>query len=112
MPDAGGADKDRVASLIEMVADLLQTATGWVRQEAEDVIREKVVAPVQRMGLTLASALAAALLAALGLVFLAVAAFLVVAEWLSYPGALAAIGGVYLVASVIFIVIKVRLMQK
>ncbi|MCE5203935.1 MAG: phage holin family protein [Coriobacteriales bacterium] len=112
MPDAGGADKDRISALIEMVADLLQTATDWVRQEAEAVIREKVVAPVQRVGLTLASALAAALLAVAGLVFLAVAAFLVLADWLTYPGALAVVGGVYLVASLGFIVVKVRLMQK
>jgi hypothetical protein len=47
-----------------------------------------------------------------GLIFIGVALFLLLAEWLTYPGALLAIGGVYLLGSVVFIVIKVRLMQK
>ena len=49
---------------------------------------------------------------ALGLTFLAVAGFLVLADWVGYPGALAIIGGVYVLASVVFLVIKVRSIQK
>ncbi|MGB4593911.1 MAG: phage holin family protein [Coriobacteriia bacterium] len=112
MPDPGEPKKDSVTAIIDSVADLLQTATDWVRQEAEAVVREKIVAPIQRLGLTLASASAAGCLAVVGLIFIAVAMFLVLAEWLTYPGALLAIGAVYLIGSIIFVIIKVRLMQK
>lgn len=112
MPDAGAPKKDSLGSIIDSIADLLQTATDWVRQEAEAVVRDKIVAPIQRLGLTLASASAAGCLAVVGLIFIGVALFLLLAEWLTYPGALLAVGGVYLLGSVVFIVIKVRLMQK
>lgn len=116
MPDPGKKasepNKDAVGAIIDSVADLLQTATDWVRQEAESVVREKIVLPIQRLGLTLASATAAGCLAVVGLIFVAVALFLLLAEWLTYPGALLAIGGVYLLGAVVFIVIKVRMMQK
>lgn len=101
-----------VEGIIDAVADLLQTAVDWLRQEAAAVVREKIVLPVQRLGLTLASAAAAAALLALGLTFLAVAGFLVLADFVGYPGALAIIGGVYVLASIVFLVIKVRSIQK
>jgi hypothetical protein len=107
-----GEPKTGVEQIIDAVADLLQTASDWVRQEAAGVVREKIVLPIQRLGLTLASASAAAALLTFGLMFIAVALFLLLAEWLGYPGALLLIGGVYVVVSVVFIVIKVRLMQK
>ena len=110
-PDPG-APRPGIEGIIDAIADLLQSASDWVRQEAETTIREKVVLPIQRLGLTLASASAAAMLAAFGLMFIAVAVFLLLAEWLGYPGALLLIGGVYLLASVVFIVIKTRMMQK
>lgn len=116
MPDDGKKTvepkKDAIGALIDSVADLLQTATNWVRQEAESVVREKIVLPIQKLGLTLASASAAGCLAVVGLIFIAVALFLLLAKWLTYPGALLAIGGVYLLGAVVFIVIKVRMMQK
>jgi len=104
--------KTGIEGIIDAVADLLQTAVDWLRQEAAAVVREKVVLPIQRLGLTLASAAAAAALLVLGLAFLAVAAFLVLAEWVGYPGALAIIGGSYVFVSIVFLVIKVRSMQK
>lgn len=104
--------RDAVGEIIDSIADLLQTATDWVRQEAEAVVREKIVLPIQKLGLTLASASAAGCLAVVGLIFIAVALFLLLAEWLTYPGALLAIGGVYLLGALVFIVIKVRMMQK
>lgn len=106
------APKTGIEAIIDAVADLLQTAVDWLRQEAAAVVREKVVLPVQQLGLTLASASAAAAMLALGLTFLAVAGFLVLADWVGYPGALAIIGGVYVLASVVFLVIKVRSIQK
>jgi hypothetical protein len=104
--------KTGVEGIIEAVADLLQTASDWVRQEAETVVREKIVLPIQKLGLTLASASAAGCLLVVGLIFIAVALFLWLAAWLTYPGALALIGGVYVLLSLVFIVIKVRSMQK
>ncbi|MBN2847183.1 MAG: phage holin family protein [Coriobacteriia bacterium] len=101
-----------IEGIIDAVADLLQTASDWVRQEAEAVVREKIVLPVQKLGLTLASATAAGCLLVVGLVFIAVALFLILAGWVGYPGALLIIGGTYVLASLVFLVIKVRSMQK
>lgn len=100
------------ASIIDAVADLLQFIVDWLRQEAEAAVREKVVLPVQKLGLTLASASAAGCLAAFGLAFIATGVFILLGQWLTYPGALLLIGGVLLVGSVIFTVIKVKGMQK
>ncbi|MHB1016667.1 MAG: phage holin family protein [Coriobacteriia bacterium] len=99
-------------AVIDSVADLLQTAVDWLRQEAAGVVQEKIVAPIQRLGLTLASAAAAAALLVLGLTFIAVAAFLLLADWVGYPGALLIIGAVLMLGSIVFLVIKVRSMQK
>ncbi|MDZ4655131.1 MAG: phage holin family protein [Coriobacteriia bacterium] len=106
------APKSGIEGIIDAIADLLQTASDWVRQEAETVVREKVIKPIQRLGLTLASAGAAGCLLVVGLIFIAVGLFILLAEWLTYPGALLAIGGVYVLVSLVFIVIKVRMMQK
>jgi hypothetical protein len=106
------APRTGIEGIIDAVADLLQTAVDWLRQEAAAVVREKVVLPIQRLGLTLASAAAAAALLVVGLIFLAVAGFLVLADFVGYPGALAIIGGVYILVSIVFLVIKVRSIQK
>lgn len=106
------APRTGVEAIIDAVADLLQTFVDWLRQEAAAVMREKIVLPIQKLGLTLASATAAAMLAVTGLIFIAVALFLLLAEWVGYPFALLIIGGVYLLASAVFLVIKVRSMQK
>ncbi len=103
---------DGFEAVIDAVADLLQTAVDWLRQEAASVVQEKIVAPIQRLGLTLASASAAAALLVLGLTFIAVALFLLLAEWVGYPGALLIIGAVLMLGSIVFLVIKVRSMQK
>lgn len=99
-------------AIIDSVADLLQSAVDWLRQEASGIVQEKIVAPIQRLGLTLASAAAAAALLVLGLTFIAVALFLLLASWVSYPGALLIIGAVLMLGSIVFLVIKVRSMQK
>jgi hypothetical protein len=99
-------------SVIDAVADLLQFIVDWLRQEAEALMHDKVVLPIQKLGLTLASALAAACLAALGIGFISVGVFMLLGEWLTYPGALLAVGGVLLLGSVVFTVIKMRSIQK
>ncbi|MDI6843233.1 MAG: hypothetical protein QMC94_02375 [Anaerosomatales bacterium] len=99
-------------SIIDAIADLLQTVVDWLRQEAEAAVRDKVVAPLQRLGLTLASALAAAMLGAFGLVLLGIAAFIFLGERITYPGALALVGGIYLLAAGVFLIVKARTMQR
>lgn len=99
-------------SIIDAVADLLQFIVDWLRQEAEAAVREKVVLPVQKLGLTLASASAAGCLAVFGLAFIATGVFILLGEWITYPGALLLVGGVLLVGSVIFTVIKMRGIQR
>ncbi len=110
-PEGAPHDDERV-SIIDAIADLLETLVEWLRQEAEAIVREKVVAPIQKLGLTLAAAQAAGCLFAVGMIFVAVGLFILLAQWLTYPGALLAIGGVLLLGSVVFAVIKMRMMQK
>lgn len=104
--------KTGVEGIIDAVADLLQSLVDWLRQEAAAIVRDKVVVPIQKLGLTLASAAAAGCLLVVGLVFIAVALFLLLAKLVTYPGALLIIGGVYVLASAVFLIIKVRMMQK
>ena len=113
-PDGPGVSEEPPSrpSIIDAVADLLQYIVDWLRQEAEAAVREKVVLPVQKLGLTLASASAAGCLAAFGLAFIATGVFILLGEWITYPGALLLIGGVLLVGSVIFTVIKMRGIQR
>lgn len=111
-PEPKPEPKSGYELLIDSIADLLQTASDWVRQEAGSIVREKVVLPIQKLGLTLASASAAGCLLVVGLTFIAVALYLVLASAVGHPGALAIIGGVYVIAAAVFIVIKVRSMQR
>lgn len=104
--------KTGVENIIDAVADLLQTLVDWLRQEAAAIVREKIVLPIQKLGLTLASAGAAGCLMVVGLIFVAVALYLFLANAVGHPFALLIIGGVYLLAAGAFMVIKVRSMQK
>lgn len=99
-------------TVIDAVADLLQTIVDWLRQEAEAIVREKIVLPIQRLGLTLSAASAAASLAVLGIAFISVGLFMLLGEAIGYPFALLVIGGVLVIGSVVFMMIKMRLMQK
>jgi hypothetical protein len=113
MPEEHGAGQvPEERTVIDATADLLQTIVDWLRQEAEALVREKVALPLQRVGLTVAAAWAAAALLVFGLCFIAVGLLILLAEWLTWPGALLAIGGVLVLGSVIFTVIKMRSMQK
>lgn len=99
-------------SLIDAIADLLQMLVNWLRQEAGDLMREKVVLPAQRLGLTLVSATAAGCLAVIGLSFVFVALLLLLASWLGWPGALLLVGGTILLGAGLFTVVKMRNLQK
>ena len=99
-------------TVIDATADLLQTIVDWLRQEAEAASRDKVMLPLQRLGFTLFSASAAAGLMFVGLIFISIASLLLLAEWLTWPGALYLIGGLLIVGSAIFLYFKTRLEQK
>ena len=90
----------------------MQFIVDWLRQEAESIMHDKVVIPGQKLGLTLASGCAAAMLLAFGLGFIAVGVFMLLGQWLTYPGALLLIGAVLVIGAIIFTVIKVRSFQK
>jgi hypothetical protein len=114
-PEEPGASEEappKRPSIIDAVADLLQFIVDWLRQEAEAAVREKVVLPVQRLGLTLASAGAAGCLAVFGIAFIATGVFILLGEWITYPGALLLIGGVLVVGSVVFTVLKMKGIQR
>jgi hypothetical protein len=97
---------------VDAIADLLQMFVNWMRAEASDIMRDKVVLPVQQLGLTLASASAAGCLVVIGLHFIFVAILLVLAEWLGWPGALLLVGGVILLGAGGFTYVKMRSIQK
>jgi len=113
MVDPGGTTPPpEERTIIDAVADLLQTVVDWLRQEGEAFVKQKVILPVQRLGLTLFSAGAAATLLALGIMFISVASLLLLAEWLTWPGALYLIGGILVVGAAIFTYFKTRMIQK
>lgn len=99
-------------SLIDAVVDLLQTARDWIRQELEAAVHDKVAVPMQRVGIAIGSMAAAGCLLVVGLIFVAIALLLLLAQALTWPGALGLIGFVYIVGAVVFLVIKSRSMIK
>lgn len=109
-PTAPGAPKSE--TLIDAVADLLQMLVNYLRQEASELMRDKVVLPGQKLGTMIAFAFAAAFLLALGLGFVAVALLILLAQWLTWPGALGLIGGVLLIGAAVFTYLKVRSTQR
>jgi hypothetical protein len=112
-PEGAGAEGERKSErLSDAIADLLQMAVNYLRQETAGIMRDKVVLPGQKLGAMVGFALAASFLFALGVGFLAVALLILLANYLTWPGALGAIGGVLVVGAAIFTSLKVRSMQR
>lgn len=107
--DTGGVSGQ---SLIDSIADLLQMTVNYLRQETAGIMRDKVVLPGQRLGAMVAFALAASFLLALGVAFLSVALLLVLAGWLTWPGALGLIGALLVLGAGVSTALKVRSMQR
>lgn len=99
-------------TLIDSIADLLQTIVDWLRQEAESVVKTKVVLPLQQLGLTLFMAQAAVGLVMLGVVFISVGSLILLADWVGWPFALYIVGGVLALAAVILASIAGKWWQK
>lgn len=110
-PDGTNLHPDE-RTVIDAAADLLETIVKWLRQEAHALLKEKIVLPLQRLGLTLASGIAAATLLTLGLAYISVGSLILLAEWLTWPGALFLIGGMLVLGSAVFAYFKSRMMQK
>jgi hypothetical protein len=110
-PEEGESRDDFVTRIIDQLVDLLQTARDWVQQEAEATVRTRIVPPLQKLGLAVASAFAAATLLVIGLIFVAVAAMVYLSQLLGVPLAFLIVGGVYLIGAGIFTIVKVRSMQ-
>jgi hypothetical protein len=111
-PEPEPAPEPRSESLLDAIIDLLQMLRNYLRQEAAGLVRDKVVLPVQQLGKMVGFAFAAAFLLALGLGFVAVALLILLAQWLTWPGALGLIGGVLVVGAGFFTFLKVRSTQK
>ena len=103
---------DLFAHILDAAVDLLETLRDWVRQEAEAAVKEKIVYPLQRLGVTLASAVAAAALLVIGLIFVAVAGVIAMGNWIGYAWTFLIIGAVFLTGSGIFLYVKVRSIQQ
>ena len=111
-PVRGAARDDFLTRILDQLVDLAQTARDWVRQEAEATVKEKIVPPLQKVGLAIASAFAAASLMVIGLIFVAVAAMVYLSQLLGVPLAFLIVGALYLGGAAIFTVVKVRSMQR
>ena len=110
-PEKGAPSDDFLMRILDQLVDLAQTARDWVRQEAEATIKEKIVPPLQKLGLTVASAFAAATLLVIGLCFLAVAAIVWLSQVLGVPLAFLLIGLVFVIGAAIFTYQKAKGMQ-
>jgi len=111
-PEGGEPRDDFLTRILDQLVDLAQTARDWVRQEAEATVKEKIVPPLQKLGLTVASAFAAGSLLVIGMIFIAVAGMVYLSQLLGVPLAFLIVGAVYLVGAAIFTVVKVRAMQR
>jgi hypothetical protein len=111
-PEEGEKRDDFLTRIIDQLLDLLQTARDWVRQEAEATVKEKIVPPLQKVGLAIAAAFGAASMMVIGLILIAVAGIVYLSQLLGVPLAFFLMGAVYLVGAAIFTVVKVRSMQR
>lgn len=111
-PEPAEEPSPKSESLIDAVADLLQMLVNYLRQEASELMRDKFVLPAQKVGTMIAFALAAAFLLALGVGFVAVALLLLLAQWLTWPGALGLIGVLLIGGAALATMMKVRSTQR
>lgn len=109
-PTAATPEPER-ENIVDAVADLLQMVVNWLRQEAAGIMRDKVVLPGQQLGMLIAFAIAAATLMVIGLCFLFVAFLMVLAGWIGWPGAFAAVGVAILIGAGVLTYLKMRSIQ-
>jgi hypothetical protein len=110
-PEGGEPRDDFLTRIIDQLLDLVQTARDWVQQEAEATVKQKIVPPLQKVGIAIAAAFGAVSMMVTGLILIAVAAIVYLSQLLGVPLAFFIIGAVYLVGAAIFTLVKVRSMQ-
>ena len=93
------APEENKKSVSELIAELSELTSGYIRQEIKSTVEHSVARPLRNAGRWVALALAASTLITLAAIFLAVGAFQLLAEivgatWIAYL----IIGGVLLVA--------------
>lgn len=99
-------------SILDALADLIHLFVRYVRQETGDVVHDKIVQPTQKAGQVVAFALAAALVLFVGILFVAIGALVLLAEWLGWPVALFIVGGILLVGAGALTAMKMRRIQR
>jgi hypothetical protein len=98
-------------SLVDSGAELIQTVVTYVRQETGDVVREKIVQPTQKAGTTVALAIGVAVVLVTGVLFVSAGALILLAQWIGWPAALFAVGGVLILAAAGIAYARSRSMQ-
>ena len=99
-------EEENKKSLSVLIAELLELASRYIRQEIKGTVEEAVARPIRNAGKWAALALAASSLFTLAAIFLAVGAFQLLAEivgatWIAYLiiGGLLLAGGIATAAS-------------
>ncbi len=110
-PDSGGQADAARPPLSAAIADLVQLFVDYVRQETGDIVRDKVVLPTQKAGQVVAFALAAAGVLFLGIGYLSVAAMMLLAQFIGWTGALAAIGAALVIGALVLTLAKRKRVQ-
>ena len=98
-------------SLIDAGADLVESVVDYVRQETGDLVHDKVVVPLQKAGGTVALALAIASALIVGILFIAAGLLALLGQWLGWPAALLAVGGVLVCGAAVLAYVRTRSMQ-
>jgi hypothetical protein len=102
-PEGGG--------LIDASADLVQAVIAYLRQEAGDLVREKIVQPTQKAGAVVALGIGVAVVLSVGILFVSAGALILLATWIGWPAALFAVGGVLILGSAGIAYFRSRSMQ-
>jgi len=93
---------------VDAVGDLVQMFVDYVRQQADDIMQSKVVGPLQTLGISISTISAAGCLFVLGVLWLAVGAFVALGMWLGWAIACVIIGVVLVIMSLVLYVISRR----
>ena len=108
-PEQAAAATD--AGLIDAGAALVESVVDYVRQETGDLVHDKVVVPVQQAGGTAALAFGIATVLVVGILFIAAGALVFLGQWIGWPAALFAVGGVMVLLAALLAYIRTRRMQ-
>lgn len=98
-------------SLIDAFADLVQLFVDFLRQEAGDLVTDKIVQPTQKAGQVVAFALAAAFALILGLSFISAGLLILLARFVGWVAALLIVGAAFSLVAGALTAMKMRRVQ-